>query len=187
VTLRRAVGYAAVIAPALHLTSDAMEWLHGGFTPLQLLINYAAFVPMPLLLPGLVALQRPRISPLGWIGALLWALAFVYFTHTTLTAQEHAIPDYPTLLAHLGGAYTVHGLLMISGGLLFAVASLRAGVLSRRWLGLFMAGLGLNLLVGLLPLPDLLQTLGSALRNIALMGIGVGLLKPDRVRGQPPS
>jgi hypothetical protein len=79
-------------------------------------------------------------------------------------------------------AYTVHGLLMISGGLLFAVASLKAGVLRRRWLGLFMAGLGLNLLVGLLPLPDLLQTLGSALRNIALMGIGVGLLRQDRLR-----
>jgi hypothetical protein len=42
---------------------------------------------------------------------------------------------------------------------------------------LLVIGVLLNLLVGLLPVPDISQVLGSVLRNVALIGMGVALLR----------
>lgn len=36
-----------MLAPGLHTGTDAREWLHGGFTPTRLWLNYVAFVPLP--------------------------------------------------------------------------------------------------------------------------------------------
>jgi hypothetical protein len=45
--LRLIVGVTALLAPLLHSITDAMEWSHGGFSVLQLWLNYLAFVPIP--------------------------------------------------------------------------------------------------------------------------------------------
>lgn len=45
--LAAAVGIAAVVAPALHVITDVLEWHHGGFSTVQLWLNYLAFLPMP--------------------------------------------------------------------------------------------------------------------------------------------
>jgi hypothetical protein len=50
------------------------------------------------------------------------------------------------------------------------------------WTGaVLIAGVSVNLLVALSPMPPIVQTVGSAVRNVALIGMGVALLgsSPD--------
>jgi hypothetical protein len=180
---RRLIGWGAIAAPALHTVTDVMEWAQGGFSPPQLWINYAAFVPLPAILIGLYAAQRPAIGRLGLAGALAYGYAFIYFAHTTLVALSSRAPDYETLWAGLGGMYTAHGVIMIAGGLAFGWATLRAGVLPRGAAALFLAGVAVNAVLGLLPVPDLLQTIGSTVRNLGLIGLGWAI---SRDASRPP-
>lgn len=174
--LERTVGLAAVLAPALHSVTDLMEWLHGGFSAIQLWLNYLAFLPMAWMLLGLYVVLRPRGHALALAGALLYGVAFTYFAHTTLFALATRAATYEALWDALGTLYTVHGALMVGGGLLFAGAGLHSGWTPRWALGLFAAGLAVNLLLALLPAPDILQTVGSGLRNLGLMGLGWAVL-----------
>lgn len=185
-TLYWTIAITAIIAPGLHLVSDMLEWWGGGFSRLQLLINYIGFLPIPFLMLGLYAVQQPRIGWIGLLGSVMYAIAFIYFTHTTLYALEQSIPDYETLWQQLGGAYAFHGGLMIAGGLLFGLAALRARVLWRSAVILFLIGIILNLILGLLPLPDIVQIAGSTVRNLGLMGMGVGLMRSLSQRSFKP-
>jgi hypothetical protein len=178
--LRVVVGAAAIAAPALHSLTDALEWFRGGFSPLQLMLNYAAFVPMPWLLLGLYAVHVPRPGALGLVGALLYGAAFAYFGHTTLFALSEAVPDYEALWQRLGPAYTLHGIVMIAGGALFAWSAWRAAQLPRAGVVAFAAGLAVNLVLGVLPAPDILQTLGTALRNLGLVAMGCAVVRATR-------
>jgi hypothetical protein len=170
------VGVAALVAPALHSVTDAMEWQQHGFSTVQLWLNYAAFLPMPWLLLGLYAVHDPRPNVLGLVGALLYGVAFTYFAHTTLYAIAEHVPSYEALWSRLGSLYTLHGAFMVLGGLLFAGSMLRQGWLPRWTLLLFGAGIVWNLLLALLPAPDILQTIGSAARNVGLMAMGRAVL-----------
>jgi hypothetical protein len=176
-TLHWVIGITAIVAPTLHLISDLLEWVGGGFSRTQLLINYAGFLPMPFLMLGLCAIQRPRISWFGSIGSVLYGIAFIYFAHTTLYALEESIPNYEMLWGKLGGIYTFHGGLMVVGGLLFGLDSLRVGVLSRCAVSLFIVGIILNFGLALLPLPDILQVLGSSVRNLGIIAMGIGITR----------
>jgi hypothetical protein len=158
-----------------------MEVGGGGFSRAQLGLNYAAFVMMPFVVLGLYAMQRPRIGWLGLLGALAYGMSFAYFAGTAVYALARATPDYATLLGELGRLYVAHGALMILGGILFGTAVIRARVLPP-WTGaVLIAGVSLNLLVALSPMPPIVQTVGSAVRNVALIGMGVALLgsSPD--------
>jgi hypothetical protein len=176
-TLHWIIAITAIVAPSLHLLSDVLEWINGGFSQTQLLINYAGFVPLPFLMLGLYAYQRPRIGWDGLIGSVLYGVAFIYFAHTTMIALEQAISNYEMLLQKLGGVYTFHGGLMVAGGTMFEIASLRAKVLWQGAASIFMVGIILNLGVALLPLPDILQILGSSVRNLGLIAMGVSVLR----------
>lgn len=176
-TLHWMIAITAIVAPGLHLLSDILEWVNGGFSQLQLLLNYIGFLPMPFLMIGLYAVQCPKIKWFGLLGSVLYGVAFIYFTHTTLYALAESMPDYETLWGKLGGVYTFHGGLMIAGGLLFGLAALRANILWRGAVILFLVGILLNLILGLLPLPDIVQIVGSSARNFGLMGMGIGLMR----------
>lgn len=178
--LRLLVGIAAITAPVLHTATDVVELLQGGFSPLMLWANYIAFLPMPWLLLGICAVHPVRLAPLALVGAVLYGVAFTYFAHTTLYALAQQTPTYEQLWAVLGSAYTVHGALMVLGGLLFAWAAFRAHWLSRLSVGLFACGIALNLALGLLPLPDILQTIGTALRNAGLVLMGYTVVASPR-------
>ncbi|WP_255094231.1 hypothetical protein [Synechococcus sp. J7-Johnson] len=158
------------------MTTDVLEWFHGGFSTAQLWLNYVAFLPMPWLLLGLYAVYEPRQNLLGLIGAGLYGVAFTYFAHTTLYAIAEGIPTYEALWSRLGTLYTVHGAVMVIGGFLFGWSALLAGWRPRWPLLLFASGLSLNLLLALIPSPDILQTIGSALRNSGLMAMGYAVL-----------
>jgi hypothetical protein len=170
------VGWAAIVAPVLHCITDAMEWHQGGFSPLQLWLNYLAFLPMSWLLLGIYAVRSEQLGPSALAGALLYGIAFTYFAHTTLHALQARSPNYEALWQQLGTMYTVHGAAMVVGGLFFAGAALRANVLPRFAVLLFGAGLLINLGLALVPAPDILQTVGTLIRNAGLAGMGYALL-----------
>jgi hypothetical protein len=183
------VAWGAVLAPVLHTLTDVLEWAQGGFSPAQLWLNYIAFLPLPAVLIGLYAVQRPRISLWGLLGALLYGFAFIYFAHTTLAALDTRLTNYEQLWDRLGGLYTAHGALMVVGGFAFGVATARARVFPAWTASLFLGGVAVNLALALLPLPELLQTLGTTLRNAGLVGMGGAMLgiPHDRSRGDGAS
>lgn len=171
------IGSAAVLFPALHTLSDVLELRSAGFSPPQLWINYVAFVGIPFVPLGLHAIQRPRTGWLSLGGALLYGAAFVFFAATTVYALVGRTRDYPTLLDELGVVYAAHGVMMVVGGLLFGWGVMRAGVLPR-WTGVTLAtGVLLNLLSSALRLPDLTQIAGSTVRNVALIAMGIAVLR----------
>jgi hypothetical protein len=167
----------AIVAPSLHTLTDIMEWVDGGFSPTQLWLNYFAFLPLPAVMLGLYAAQRPHISSIGLGGALGYGFAFIYFTHTTLLALAAGMHDYSQLWGELGRAYTVHGGLMIISGIAFGGATLEARFLPSWTAWSFLAGICFNLILGLLPAPEIYQTLGTFLRNVGLVGMGCALAK----------
>jgi hypothetical protein len=170
------VGLTALVAPALHTVTDVMEWNSLGFTDVQLWLNLLAFLPMPFLLFGLYAVQEPKPGAAGLIGALLYGTAFAYFAHTTIYALTERVPTYEQLWARLGATYTVFGGLMVLGGLLFAWSAIRVGWLPRTSVFIFLSGIAVNLMLAALPAPDILQTIGSAIRNLGLMAMGYAIL-----------
>jgi hypothetical protein len=118
------------------------------------------------------------------IGSVLYGIAFIYFAHTTLIALEQSIPDYEPLWRQLVGVYTFHGGLMVAGGVMFGIDSLRAQVLWRGAVSLFIIGIMLNLGVALLPLPDILKILGSLVRNLGLIAMGMSVMRKPIVLPQ---
>jgi hypothetical protein len=178
--LRLLVGLTALIAPFLHSLSDFIELYQGGFSTAQLWLNYVAFLPMPWLLLGIyVVHEEPGPGWTALAGALLYGVAFTYFSHTTLLALEQHVTTYEALWGLLGSTYTVHGALMVCGGLMFAISALRAGWLPKVSLLLFLFGLSLNFVLALLPVTDIFQTAGSTLRNIGLIAMGCAVLSGD--------
>jgi hypothetical protein len=174
--LRVAVGITALLAPFIHSITDAVEWYQHGFSTSQLWLNYVAFVPMSWLLLGIYAVHDPKPGALGLLGAILYGAAFTYFAYTTLYALNEHVANYELLWQRLGGLYTAHGALMVVGGLLFGWSALRAGWLPRISVVLFLGGIITNLVLSLLPAPDILQTIGSAARNGGLMAMGYFIL-----------
>lgn len=180
------VGAAAVVAPLMHSLSDVLEAVQGGFSPAQLRLNYVAFLAMPWLLLGVIAVRAPDAGYVPVIGAVLYGCAFVYFAHTTLVALADGVPTYDVLWRRLGDTYTLHGAMMVVGGLLFALPLLRHATLSKAAVALFAAGIALNLALWIVPAPEILQTIGSALRNLGIVAMGVDILAArSRVAGAP--
>lgn len=178
--LRVVVGTTAIVAPVLHSLTDAMEWYQDGFSSLQLWVNYVAFLPMPWLLLGIYAVRTETLGAWALVGAILYGFAFTYFAHTTLYALATGAPNYETLWQQLGPTYTIHGALMVIGGLLFAGAALKAKSLPAAAVWLFGGGLLVNLVLALVPAPDIFQTVGTAIRNAGLVGMGYATLLGSR-------
>lgn len=175
--LRLIIGWIAIISPLLYILSDILEVFGGGFAPSQLWINYLAFLPIPFLMIGLYAFQRPRSNWMSLTGAVFYGTSFIFFAGTTLYALVSKTANYSTLLDELGSIYTFHGGLMVAGGILFGMAVIKARVLPR-WTGwLLMLGVSLNILFFLLAFPDLSHIVGSIVRNIAFVGMGVAILR----------
>ncbi|MGE0463132.1 MAG: hypothetical protein AB7Q16_17340 [Vicinamibacterales bacterium] len=177
------VGGTAVAAPILHSLTDLMEWYQNGFSATQLWLNYLAFLPMPWLLLGIYAVRTTALGTWALIGAVLHGFAFTYFAHTTLYALAAGVPDYESLWGRLGPGYSAHGALMVIGGLLFAGSAFRGKGLPRVAVSLFAVGLLVNLVLALAPAPDILQTVGTAVRNAGLVGIGASSLRTQHGQG----
>jgi hypothetical protein len=83
---------------------------------------------------------------------------------------------------------TVHGLIMLAGGLAFGLAVARAGVLPR-WTGIALMA-GVILVVAAAGLPNLARTVAAAVPDAAFIGMGLALLrgrlKPHGQQGHVP-
>ena len=113
------------------------------------------------------------------------------FSQTQLWLNYVAFLPMPWLLL---GIYSVCeeelGVAALVGALLYGIAftraALRAGGLPRPAVWLFGTGLLVNLMLALAPAPDILQTVGRAVRNAGLVGMGyaIWLDRPPRVPEQ---
>jgi len=175
VDLTCVVGFAAVAFSALYLASDLLEVVQGDFSTLRLSLTYAAESAIPIFVLGLYAVQRPRIGWLGLLGAVAYAYSYVFFTGTVVYAIIERTPNYGALTGIFGAWMTVHGLIMLAGGLAFGVAVLRAGVLPR-WTGVCLM-LGVVLVVAASGLPNIARAAAEAVPATAFAGMGLALLR----------
>lgn len=175
--MRRLVGWAAVTFSVVYVLSDLIELAQGGFSTVQLLLTYAAEASIPLFVPGLWAVQRPRIGWLGLAGALGYAYAYVFFTGTVLYSLVEHSRDWADLLTHVDPWLTVHGAVMVVAGVCFGVAVVRAGVFPR-WTGYALA-LGVVLVAATNSAPDPVRTVAATIRAAAFIGMGVAALRTE--------
>jgi hypothetical protein len=173
-SLPQLVGLAAVVFTAVYFISDLIEVAQGGFSTFRLSLTYAGEAAIPIFVIGLYAVQRPRIGRLGLFGAIAFAYAYVFFTSTVVYALIADIPDWKALVKVFGAWMTVHGLIMLVGGLAFGLAVVRAGVLPR-WTGVCLMA-GVVLVVAAAGLPNIARTVAAAVPDAAFIGMGVALL-----------
>jgi hypothetical protein len=167
------VGLMALVFSALYLLSDVVEAIQGGFSDGQLWLTLIAEAAIPVFVLGLYAVQRPPIGRLGRISAIAYAYSYVFFTGTVVYALVNATGDYTTLSDELQPWMTLHGAVMLAGGLGFGAAVLSAGVLPRWTAVALMAGV---MLVSLSQgLPAGAQLLAAAVRDLGFAGMGAAL------------
>jgi hypothetical protein len=181
----RATGLLTIVSTVVYLVSDVLEAAHGGFTPFQLWLTLVAEVTLPVFVLGLFAAQRPQIGSLGRVGAIGYALAYVYFTYTVGYALAAQTPDFETLNRDLGAPMTIAGGLMVLSGLAFAAAVYRARLLPR-WTG-FALAVGVVAVAAALALPAAVQLVAIGLRDVAFLGMGVALIRPTARRERDTS
>ena len=134
---------------------------------------------------GLYARQMEAAGWLGLAGYLLWSLWLVLFLPFNFV-EAFILPllatEAPTLaegflgvitrsaseasFGALAGLWALSDILFLLGGLVFGIATLRAGILSRWAAGVFTVGIGLAPATALLP---------HALEPLVAVPIGVGL------------
>jgi hypothetical protein len=173
--LQLLVGLAAIAFSAVYFISDLIEVAQGGFSTFRLILTYIGEAAIPLFVIGLYAVQRPRIGRLGFGGAITYAYAYVFFTSTVIYALISGTRDYEALTKVFGAWMTVHGLILLLGGLAFGLAVVRAGVLPR-WTGVCLM-VGVVLVVAASGLPDIARTVAASVPAIAFIGMGAALLR----------
>jgi len=146
-------------------------------------LTYLGEAGLPFVLLGLWAVQRPAAGRLALLGAVLYAYAFVFFTGTVLYALAARSPDWPAVVDRFGPWLTVHGAVMVAGGVLFGAGVVRAGVLPR-WTG-YALGVGVVLVAITSEAPDLVRALAAVVPNTALVSMGVSALRLAASRGGP--
>lgn len=175
--LSRAVGWAAVLFPAVYFASDILEVVQGDFTTLRLTLTYVGESALPLVLLGLYAVQRPRIGRLGLAGAVAFSYAYVFFTSTVVYALVDGTRDYDEVTRVFGWAMTLHGAVLVAGGLCFGLGVVRARVLFG-WTGRCLA-VGVILVAAASGSSNVVRTAAAALPDAALIGMGVAVLRLD--------
>jgi hypothetical protein len=174
IDLPQLVGLAAISFSAAYLISDLIEVAQGDFSTFRLFLTYVGEAAIPLFVIGLYALQRPRIGRLGLLGAVAYAYSYVFFTSTVVYALTAGTRNYKALVDVFGAWMTVHGLIMLVGGLAFGLAVVRARVLPR-WTGVCLM-VGVVLVVTASGLPNIARTVAAAVPTAAFTGMGFALL-----------
>ncbi|MEA2146481.1 MAG: hypothetical protein QOG59_2068 [Solirubrobacteraceae bacterium] len=164
----------------VYFVSDVIELIQGGFSSTQLALTYAAEVVIPFLVLALYAFQRPRIGRIGFIGALAYAYAFIFFTGTVAYALVDHTSDWNALTHRFGAWITIHSAIMVIAGIMFGLATIRAGALPR-WTGATLI-LGMILMTAAMTLPDGAQTAAAGVRDLAFAGMGGSLLVSSSAR-----
>lgn len=168
------VGAAAIAFSAVYLFSDVLEAIQGDFSTVRLCLTYIGEAAIPLFAIGLYAAQRPRVGRLGLFGAVAYAYSYVFFTTTVMYALVAHSADYDTLTKSFGIWMTIHGLIMLVGGLAFGLAVVRARVFPQ-WTG-FTLMAGVVLVAAASDLPNIARAIAEAFPAAAFTGMGVAAL-----------
>lgn len=179
------VAVAAVVFPLVYLLSDAVEVVQGDFSTFRLSLTYAGEAAIPLFVIGLCAAQAPRLGRAGVIGAILYAYAFVFFTSTVVWAIVAGTRSWEALGDDFGSWLTIHGAVMVLGGLAFGLGTARAGVLPA-WTGYLLA-VGVVVVAAASGMGNLERALASALPDAAFVGMGLSLLLRSREAPAAPT
>jgi hypothetical protein len=172
------VGLAAVGSSAVYFISDLMEVVQGNFSTFRLSLTFVGEAAIPLFVIGLYAVQRPRIGRLGLFGALAYAYSYVFFTSTVVYALAAGTPNWNALKNVFGAWLTLHGFIMLVGGLSFGLAVVRAGVLPR-WTGMCLMA-GVVVVAAASGLPTIARTVAEVVPATAFVGMGAALLNRRR-------
>jgi hypothetical protein len=170
----RLVGLAAILFSAVYFASDLVEVGQGDFSTARLSLTYVGEAAIPFFVLGLYAAQRPRIGWLGLFGVTAYAYSYLFFTSTVLYALIAGTQNYSALTKLFGPWMTVHGGVMLVGGLAFGLAIVKARALPR-WTGICLM-VGVVLVVVASGLPNLARTIAEAFPAAAFSGMGAALL-----------
>jgi hypothetical protein len=173
------VGLSAIAFSAVYFISDLIEVAQGNFSAFRLSLTYVGEAAIPLFVIGLYAVQRPRIGRLGLFGAVAYAYSYVFFTSTVVYALVARTPNWTALGKVFGAWMTVHGLVMVVGGLSFGLAIVRAGVFPR-WTGICLM-IGVVAVAAASGLPNVARTAAEALPATAFAGMGLTVLSKLRM------
>ena len=171
------------------------------------IVHYFSTAMCFLALLGITGLYARQVEEAGWLGlagyivfSLFWALQapYVFAEAFILPQLTTAAPEFVQgWLAIAGGpaggmnlgalatVYQVAGLLYILGGLLFGIATLRAGILSRWAAGLLTVAPLVAPVAGLLP--GELHRIAAVPMGIALAWLGYALWSERREQASEPS
>lgn len=178
------IGIGTIAVHFLHILTDLIELAY-GFSNFQLILTYIAFLFIPFVILGLYAVQWPKGGWLGLIGSILYIISFIYFSGTALYAidsMQNGNSNYEIIYNELGTLYIFNGGLMVIGGIMFGLSVIRAKIFPYITGILLIVGLLINALVAFLPINPMFQIIGSIVRNIGLMGMGIAIVyKSNRV------
>jgi hypothetical protein len=162
-------------------------WIPAG---LAVLIGEMFFL---LGLPGLYTRQAHKAGVIGLVGFILFFLSALLlgigtstlyiFIFPWLTQNAPKLADGPSALNFF---FPLAGLLNLIGALLFGVATIRAGILSRAATILLLVAAVLGFAANFVPLPSI-SSITTALTFIALAWFGYTLISKQRVEAQVAS
>ncbi len=175
-------------------------------TPRWAIVHSLASAMCFFWLLGITGLYARQVEETGWLGLAgfllfgLWPVLTVPFTVAEVFVLPPLATDAPTFvesflgifngspgemnLGVLGALYDLSGVLLILGGLLFGIATLRAGILSRWAAGLLAVAAVLTPAAALLPQEH--RALVAVPVGLALAWLGYALWSERRAQASDP-
>ena len=208
--LIRWAGLAALVAGTCFVTVELIEppvILASVATPRWALVHGLSIAMSLFGLLGVAGIYARQAAAAGWLGLIgylmysLWLVllfAFTFFEIVILplfAAEAPAFAEvYLAIISRTAGDMTLGALtvlwdlsdiLFVFGSLVFGIATLRAGILSRWAAGLFTVSVGLAPAYGLLP--TALQPLVAVPIGLGLAWLGFSLWSERRAPGAQPA
>jgi hypothetical protein len=168
-------GVAAVVFPLVYFASELVEVAQGNFSTARLALAYIGEAGIVFAVIGLYAVQRPRIGRLGLYGALAYAYSFAFFASTVVYALAAGSKNWTAVTNVFGGWLTLHGAIMVAGGLAFGIAVIKTAVLPRWTAVCLMAGV--VLVAAAAGMSTAVRAGAAALPQAAFIGMGVMVLR----------
>lgn len=173
-----AVALAAILFPLAYFVADVIEVVQGGFSTTRLVVTYIGEAGIPLFVPALGWLRHDNMGrrrKLGLIGAALYAYSYVFFTSTVVYALAAHTRNWDAVVDTFGPWMTIHGGLMVIGGVAFGAAIITSGAYPR-WTGIALI-VGVILVAAAADLGNLERTVAAAVSDLAFIGMGLDVLR----------
>jgi hypothetical protein len=168
-------GVAAVVFPLVYFTSELVEVAQGNFSTARLALAYIGEAGIVFAVIGLYAVQRPRIGRPGLYGALAYAYSFAFFASTVVYALAAGSKNWTAVTNVFGGWLTLHGAIMVIGGIAFGLAVIKTAVLPRWTAVCLMAGV--VLVAAAAGMSTAVRAGAAVLPEAAFIGMGVMVLR----------